>query len=76
MTIALATNSDELKNLMVFRVIRLARLAKLLRIFRSSRLFRRWESRIGLQHSTQTMMKWLMTCLGYHSILMKIYKFY
>ena len=62
-SVSLATNSDELKNLMVFRVIRLARLAKLLRIFRSSRLFRRWESRIGLQHSTQTMMKWLMTIL-------------
>lgn len=65
-TVGLVLNNDDINQLKVFRIIRLARLAKLLRVLRSSRIFKRWESRIGMQYSTMTMIKWtvfvLMLC--------------
>ena len=46
--------------LKILRVVRLARLAKLLKVLKSSAIFKKWESRIGMQYSTQTMIKWLI----------------
>jgi potassium voltage-gated channel Eag-related subfamily H protein 7 len=39
------------------RLVRLCRLAKLLRILRASRIFNRWETRLGLQHTTMMTFK-------------------
>ena len=44
--------------LKILRVVRLARLAKLLKVMKSSAIFKKWESRIGMQFSTMTMIKW------------------
>ena len=49
-----------LGQLKLLRVIRLARLAKLLKVMKSSAIFKKWESRIGMQFSTMTMLKWLL----------------
>ena len=50
--------SGGLGQLKILRVIRLARLAKLLKVMKSSAIFKKWESRIGMQFSTLTMIKW------------------
>ena len=58
----------------ILRLIRLLRLFKLLRIVRASRIFKRWESKLGLQHTTMMTFKlcitlfifnhWLACCWG------------
>jgi hypothetical protein len=39
-------------SIQILRLVRLLRLVKLLRILRASRIFSRWEMRVGFQHST------------------------
>ena len=60
------TGGDQLSMLRILRTIRLARLAKLLKVLKASAVFKRWESRIGMQYSTMTLIKWcvfiLMLC--------------
>jgi potassium voltage-gated channel Eag-related subfamily H protein 7 len=66
-------------NMMMLRLIRLARLVKLLRLLRASRIFQRWEIRIGMQHSTFLTIKlivslvalnhWLACCWGLTAFL-------
>ena len=57
-TLGMVMESEDISQLKIFRIVRLARLLKLLRVLRSSRIFKRWESRVGMQHSTTTMIKW------------------
>ena len=68
-TLGMVMQSDDLSQLKIFRIIRLARLLKLLRVLRSSRIFKRWESRVGMQHSTSTMIKWFITTISLMHIL-------
>ena len=61
-------------DLMILRLIRLMRLLKLLRLLRASRIFERWELRLGMQHSFFLTVKlvvsllmanhWLACCWG------------
>jgi hypothetical protein len=61
-------------DMMLLRLIRLARLVKLLRLLRASRIFNRWEIRLGMQHSTFLTIKllvkiaalnhWMACCWG------------
>ena len=55
--------SDQLGMLRILRTIRLARLAKLLKVLKASTVFKRWESRIGMQYSTMTLIKWFVFIL-------------
>ena len=57
------TGDTDLSMLRILRTIRLARLAKLLRVLKGSRIFKRWESRIGMQYSTMTLIKWCVFVL-------------
>ena len=50
-------------DLMILRIIRLARLLKLLRLLRASRIFQRWELRLGMQHSFFLTVKLVVTLL-------------
>ena len=72
-TLGMVMESDDISQLKIFRIVRLARLLKLLRVLRSSRIFKRWESRVGMQHSTTTMIKWYVLATPYkhftHSML-------
>ena len=58
-----AAGGDQLGMLRILRVIRLARLAKLLKVLKASAVFKRWESRIGMQYSTMTLIKWFVFIL-------------
>jgi len=50
-------------DLMILRLIRLMRLLKLLRLLRASRIFQRWELRLGMQHSFFLTVKLVITLL-------------
>jgi len=50
-------------DLMFLRLIRLARLLKLLRLLRASRIFERWELRLGMQHSVFLTIKLVVTLI-------------
>jgi hypothetical protein len=73
------TNDEGNDTRLAFRLLRLCRLLKLLRIIRALRIFRRWEIRIGTQHSTMMVLKlvtnlllanhWLACCWGLTAIL-------
>jgi potassium voltage-gated channel Eag-related subfamily H protein 7 len=52
------------EDMMLLRLIRLARLVKLLRLLRASRIFRRWEIRIGMQHSSFLTIQLIITMLA------------
>jgi potassium voltage-gated channel Eag-related subfamily H protein 7 len=62
-TIGMVSNSEEVSQLKFFRMVRLARLLKLLRVLKGSRIFKRWQSRIGMQHSTMTLLKYNVTVI-------------
>jgi hypothetical protein len=67
------------KDMMMLRLVRLMRLAKLLRILRASRIFQRWELRLGLMHTTYVSIQlfgtlifvnhWLACCWGLTAFL-------
>jgi potassium voltage-gated channel Eag-related subfamily H protein 7 len=60
-SVGMLLQNEAVNQLKIFRIVRLARLLKLLRVLKGSRIFKRWQSRIGMQHSTMTMWKYLIT---------------
>lgn len=58
--IGLLSGSDDIKNLKSVRLIRLLRLLKLVRILKASRMFTRWESKIGTSYGVLSLIKFLV----------------
>ena len=54
------SDRDSEQLLKLIRLLRLLRLLKLIRIVRATRIFRRWESRLGVSYATATMVKLML----------------
>ena len=55
------SDRDSEQLLKLIRLLRLLRLLKLIRIVRATRIFRRWESRLGVSYAIATMVKLFAT---------------
>jgi len=65
--LSVVKQNQSISKLKIVRIVRLLRLLKMVRILKASKIFKRWEDRISISFSVQSLIKFavLMVCMGH-----------